>query len=176
LSSRIRTFGDTLKVTVGDQTLNLIYAPGHAADQLVVYHQCQGVLWAGDMLSDLEIPYVCHHLALYEQTLKRLASLDVRALIPGHGHATTDAKEIRSRFAHDRAYLAGLREGVEKAVAEAKTRAETVEVCSKMSYQHPETNREAHEKNVESAYLEMGGTADGSKVGWDRLGDEAAGG
>jgi hydroxyacylglutathione hydrolase len=165
-------FADTLEVTVGNQTLNLIHAPGHAADQLVVYHQCQGVLWAGDMLSDLEIPY-CHHLALYEQTLKRLASLDVRVLIPGHGHATTDAEEIRFRFAHDRAYLAGLREGVEKAVDEGKTIAETVEMCSKMSYRHPETNREAHEKNVESAYVEMGGTVDGSKLGWDRLGDEA---
>jgi len=161
-------FDDTLQVTVGGQTLNLIHAPGHAADQLVVYYPCQGVLWAGDMLSDLEIPYVCHHLVSYEQTLKRLANLDVRVLIPGHGHATTHAEEIRSRFAQDRAYLAGLREGVEKAIDEGKTRAETVEVCSKMSYQHPETNREAHEKNVESAYLEMGGTADAAKVGWDR--------
>ncbi|MBU0596234.1 MBL fold metallo-hydrolase, partial [Candidatus Bipolaricaulota bacterium] len=72
---------------VGNLALQLMHAPGHAADQLVAYEPGSGALWAADMLSDQEIPYVSHSLAAYERTLAALSALVVQVLVPGHGHA-----------------------------------------------------------------------------------------
>jgi hydroxyacylglutathione hydrolase len=163
------TFTDHTTLNVGSLALQLMHAPGHAADQLVAYELGSGVLWAADMLSDLEIPYVGHSLVAYERTLVMLSVLDVRVLVPGHGHSTTKPEEIRSRLTGDRTYLGELRARVERAVREGRTVEETVERCADMQFAHPEENEGPHRMNTESGYLELGGEADPSKIGWDRL-------
>jgi len=35
-----------------------------------------------------------------------------------------------------------------------------------MSIKNPEANKNEHRMNVESAFLELGGKADGRKLGW----------
>lgn len=163
-----RMFAEAMSQAVGSLTLHLRHAPGHAADQLVAYLAETATLWAADTLSDLEIPFISHSLAAYERTLAELATWDVQVLVPGHGHATRDEAEIRARLAEDRAYLAELRERVERAVAGGLTVDETVERCTDMHFRHPEENAGAHRLNVESAYFEMGGAADPRAVGWGR--------
>jgi hydroxyacylglutathione hydrolase len=163
------TFADHRTLNVGSLTLELIHAPGHSADQLAVYESGSGALWAADMLSDLEIPYVCHSLFAYERTLAMLSALAIRVLVPGHGHAAMESEEIRRRFTRDMAYLAELRERVERAVREGRTVEETVERCAGMRLLRPKENGGPHRMNAESAYLELGGDADASKIGWDRL-------
>jgi hydroxyacylglutathione hydrolase len=153
-------------LAAGDLALRLIHAPGHAADQLVVYCAEGATLWAADMLSDLEPPFVAQGLAAYERTLARLSALEIGLLIPGHGSPTADAREIHARFSEDRAYLAALRERVERAVRGGKTVEETVALCADVRYRRPEENAGAHRKNIESAYLELGGAADGEQLGW----------
>lgn len=81
------------------------HAPGHAA----VFLPDTGVLMAGDMLSDIEIPLLdvtgADPLGDYRAGLERLAGLDgVRWLVPGHGHVA-DAGEFRRRLEADAAYL-----------------------------------------------------------------------
>jgi hydroxyacylglutathione hydrolase len=68
-----------------------------------------GVLVAGDMLSDIEIPLLDtaedDPLGDYRTGLQRLAAVPgVRWLVPGHGHIG-DAAEFRRRVAADRRYL-----------------------------------------------------------------------
>src|SRR4051794_18569386 len=46
------TFDGTTTLTLGDLTLQLTYAPGHAPNQLTVYHAETATLWVADMLSD----------------------------------------------------------------------------------------------------------------------------
>jgi len=159
---------ETLRLNLGELTLELIHVPGHAADQLVAYHAASGTLWASDILSDVEIPFVSDHLAAYEKTLVRLADLDIRALVPGHGSPTKDAEEIQTRFARDRAYLSELSAKVSEAVRAGKSVAETVAVCAALCYRNPADNAFYHQLNVESAYLEWGGEADPQQFGWAR--------
>jgi hydroxyacylglutathione hydrolase len=163
------TFAETLDLAVGDLSLRLVHAPGHAADQSVVYEPESAALWAADMLSDLEIPLVSDSLAAYEKTLAMLATWEIRTLVPGHGHPTAEPKEIRSRIAEDVAYLAELREKVAQAINRGLTVGETVRLCADMVYRHPEENIGPHRLNVESVYLELGGEADPTRVGWHRL-------
>jgi len=87
------------------------HAPGHGA----VFLPDSGVLVAGDMCSDVEIPLLdmdaADPLGDYRAGLERLASLPgVRQVVPGHGHAG-DVGEFRRRVAADFTYLDALELG-----------------------------------------------------------------
>ncbi len=87
------------------------HAPGHGA----VFLPDTGVLVAGDMCSDLEIPLLdtmaADPLGDYRTGLERLSSvIGVRQVVPGHGHVG-DAGEMRRRFAADCVYLDAVAEG-----------------------------------------------------------------
>jgi glyoxylase-like metal-dependent hydrolase (beta-lactamase superfamily II) len=81
------------------------HAPGHGA----VFLPDSGVLIAGDMCSDIEIPLLdtiaADPLGDYRTGVERLASVPgVRHVVPGHGHVG-DAAELRRRLGLDTAYL-----------------------------------------------------------------------
>ena len=88
------------------------HAPGHAA--LLIEER--GVLVAGDMLSDILMPFL--DLDAAEPVEDYLAALElferaadyVDAVIPGHG-SVGGADEFRLRIAQDRAYARTLRDG-----------------------------------------------------------------
>jgi len=87
------------------------HAPGHGA----LFLPDAGVLIAGDMCSDIEIPLLDTESAdafgAYRAGLGLLASLSgVRAVVPGHGHVG-DAAEFRRRVAIDAAYLDAVEAG-----------------------------------------------------------------
>jgi hydroxyacylglutathione hydrolase len=81
------------------------HEPGHSA----LFFPSSGVLVAGDMLSDIEMPLLDlsapDPAGDYRRALARLAALDgVRWVIPGHGHPG-DATEFRRRLDLDLRYL-----------------------------------------------------------------------
>ncbi|HEX5334116.1 MAG TPA: MBL fold metallo-hydrolase [Cellulomonas sp.] len=94
------------------------HAPGHAA--LVLPDS--GVLVAGDMLSDVEIPLLDVDAADpagdYRDGLHRLEAAVTRhaltTVIPGHGHVG-GPRELARRFVVDRVYLGALRAGLDAA-------------------------------------------------------------
>lgn len=81
------------------------HAPGHGA----LFLPETGVLLAGDMLSDIEIPLpdldAADPFGGYREGLGVLAGVPrVHVIVPGHGHAG-DADEFRRRVAADHRYL-----------------------------------------------------------------------
>ncbi|HTW92068.1 MAG TPA: MBL fold metallo-hydrolase [bacterium] len=164
-----QTFADQLELRLGDRTIELLHAPGHAPEQLVVYDQSETTLWAADMLSDIEIPFVMHSLEAYRQTLDRLAQLDVTTLVPGHGTPASGRSEVRARFDTDRAYLAELQRRVEAAVAAGRRISDALRDCAGMTYADRDQNKEAHRLNIETAFIELGGQADAKHPGWNRF-------
>jgi glyoxylase-like metal-dependent hydrolase (beta-lactamase superfamily II) len=88
------------------------HAPGHAA--LLIEER--GVLVAGDMLSDILIPFLDLNGAAdpiedYLAALRLLegAADDVDVLVPGHG-SIGGADQVRARIEQDRAYVHALRD------------------------------------------------------------------
>jgi hydroxyacylglutathione hydrolase len=84
------------------------HTPGHGA----VFLPDTGVLIAGDMCSDVEIPLLDtvaeDAFGDYRTGLSRLAGVSgVRRVVPGHGHVG-DAAEFRRRLAADSGYLDAL--------------------------------------------------------------------
>jgi|SRR5262245_23985672 len=99
-AERIPWDGPAVQVIVHDG-----HAPGHGA----VFIPDAGVLIAGDMLSDIEIPILDtladDPLGDYRTGLERLASVrGVHWVVPGHGHVA-DAREFRRRLDADVRYL-----------------------------------------------------------------------
>ncbi|MBN1874403.1 MAG: MBL fold metallo-hydrolase [Anaerolineae bacterium] len=155
---------------LGDLKLHLLHAPGHTADQIAIYHAESGTLWAGDMLSEMEIPMIAGCLRDYRQTLDVLAALDARVLIPGHGTPTPDPAEIQARFDQDRAYLADLHTCVAEAIAQDHlvSAAEVVTACVSVPFAQPAPpNAGPHRWNIESAYAELGGKGN-NPMGWQQ--------
>jgi glyoxylase-like metal-dependent hydrolase (beta-lactamase superfamily II) len=161
------TFTIPMVYALGDLTLRLDPAPGHWPDQLTIYDPASGLLWAADMLSDREIPFVSHSLLAYRATLTRLAALDIGVLVPGHGMPTTDRREIAGRLAADSAYLEQLQTRVSAAVAQGLTLDETVAACARMPYRRRAANAGPHRWNVESSYRELGGAVGSGPIGWE---------
>ena len=87
---------------------------GHAAVLLAD----QGVLLAGDMLSDVLLPIFDSlqddQVSAYETALDLLekAARHVDVIVPGHG-AVAEGPEVMARIAADRAYIDALRRGEE---------------------------------------------------------------
>jgi len=95
--------GPTAELIVHDA-----HAPGHGA----VFLPDTGVLVAGDMCSDVEIPLLDTEaddaFGGYRTGLDRLAAVSgVRQVVPGHGHVG-DAAELRRRLTADSGYLDAL--------------------------------------------------------------------
>lgn len=87
------------------------HAPGHGA----VFLPDTGVLIAGDMCSDVEIPLLDtvadDAMGDYRTGLALLAGVpEVRHIVPGHGHPG-DTREFRRRLDSDTAYLDELERG-----------------------------------------------------------------
>lgn len=99
------------------------HAPGHGALLL----EEEGVLVAGDMVSDIEIPSLDLEspdpLGSYREALSTYEALagDLSAFVPGHG-STGDRAELLRRIEWDRIYLDEIEKG--KEATDSRPRAE----------------------------------------------------
>jgi glyoxylase-like metal-dependent hydrolase (beta-lactamase superfamily II) len=112
-------------VARGPWRLVLREAPGHCDDQATVHVPALRLLVAGDMLSDLEVPWLDRGPAAYRRTLEGVAARveagEVETLVPGHGEIARGAGAVRARVRRDLRYLEALEEGVREARAAGLT-------------------------------------------------------
>jgi hydroxyacylglutathione hydrolase len=97
-------------------------APGHCDSSLNLHLPEARTLLAGDMLSDIEIPWLNRPPAAYRATLEALVPLAandaIATLIPGHGAIARSAEAVRARLRRDLDYLDALEAGVTEAKRE----------------------------------------------------------
>lgn len=163
------TFDRGATIQVGRVPVEVFHTPGHARDHASLYDSSSALLWAGDLLSNLEIPFVSDRLDAFERTLDLFAAMDIRVLVPGHGSVTRSSAEIRRRIAADRRYLAGLRARIEPVVQAGGSVQDAASACAGMIFRNPAANAEPHAMNVEQVFLEFGGSAPpNTLLGWSR--------
>lgn len=94
--------------------VHVLQHSAHANPHTALHLPDAGVLVAGDMLSDVEIPLLDlsadDPVGDYLAALDLLASVDATVVVPGHGRAGS-ADELHRRLVADRAYLAALVSG-----------------------------------------------------------------
>jgi glyoxylase-like metal-dependent hydrolase (beta-lactamase superfamily II) len=103
--------GDFL-IDGGDLSLQLIPAPGHTPDQIVVWIPELSILLAADAL-EFPFPYVANpaDLPVMLETIRKLQSLNPKTVLPCHG-GVHDASLIDRNLA----YFAALESNVRKAI------------------------------------------------------------
>jgi glyoxylase-like metal-dependent hydrolase (beta-lactamase superfamily II) len=167
------TLDDELVLLVGELELRVEHAPGHTADMVTVYDPPSATLWAADMLSDIELPLICHDLGAYERTLARLVERDIDVLVPGHGTPSHERRDIRRRLDEDRRYLEELRSAVSESVSAGRSLDEAIALLADPPAQRSLEDVEVHRLNVEKVYADLGGDADPAAVGYVRVWQEA---
>src|SRR4030081_149664 len=111
------TFRDHMTIALGDKRLTLLYAgPAHSSSDMMMLVEPDGVLFAGDIVQNSRIPHMNSDDVSTTQWLAALSEgerLDPKFIIPGHGKASTQAKQA---IAFTRDYIQTLRSAMAKAV------------------------------------------------------------
>ncbi|NIK58876.1 MBL fold metallo-hydrolase [Kribbella shirazensis] len=107
---------ETAQLPWDGPAVRIIEHPAHAQGHAALLIEERGVLVAGDMLSDILIPFpdpgAADPLEDYLAGLRRLEDVadGVEVVIPGHG-SVGGAEQVRTRIDLDRAYVQALRDG-----------------------------------------------------------------
>ena len=97
--------------------IRIVEHPAHAQGHAALLIEEPGVLVAGDMLSDILMPFpdpgAADPLADYLTGLQLLEGVGdaVEVVVPGHGSPAAGADQVRVRIAQDRAYVQALQDG-----------------------------------------------------------------
>ncbi len=107
---------ETARIPWDGPHVRLIEHPAHAQGHAALLIEDRGVLAAGDMLSDILIPFpdldAANPIEDYLAGLRLLEDVadDVDVVIPGHG-SVGGVEQLRARIELDRAYVQALRDG-----------------------------------------------------------------
>jgi glyoxylase-like metal-dependent hydrolase (beta-lactamase superfamily II) len=107
---------DTAQIPWDGPRVRIIEHPAHAQGHAALLIEERSVLVAGDMLSDILIPFpdleAADPIDDYLIGLRLLEDVadDVDVVIPGHG-SVGGADQVRARINQDRAYVHALRDG-----------------------------------------------------------------
>jgi glyoxylase-like metal-dependent hydrolase (beta-lactamase superfamily II) len=111
------TFRDRMTIALGDRQLTLLYAgPAHSSSDMMMLVEPDGVLFAGDIVQNSRIPHMNSDDVSTTQWLAALGEvekLDPEFIIPGHGKASTRAREA---IAFTRDYIQYVRSAMATAV------------------------------------------------------------
>jgi hydroxyacylglutathione hydrolase len=143
--------------------------PGHSGCHLALWLPGLGVLAAGDLLSDIEIPWLDGPPWVYRASLKSLHWLfeqeDVRVLVPGHGPVAHGRTNGYRRLLRDMNYLLQLEERVAAARKNGLSLDETRAELASMDYLGKDAGNDeiamndVHAENVGFAYAALADSA-----------------
>jgi ribonuclease/clavin/mitogillin len=123
--TRITPLEDGALIDIDGVTLRAIHTPGHAPDHLCYYLESERALFSGDVVlgaGTTVIPDDSGDLAQYMASLRKLLTLDLDIIYPGHGPTIHNPQEkirqyIEHRMLRERQILKTL-DGTPRTVAE----------------------------------------------------------
>lgn len=103
-------------ISTSDDSLYFLPIPGHTDDMMATFFLERKLVVAGDVLSDLEFPFIFYSSQKYMESLQKMKEKiiehDIHTLIPGHGRPILDSqREILQRIEDDLDYLHQLTTG-----------------------------------------------------------------
>lgn len=120
------TFSHELTLELGDRRLRLFPTPGHSQDGVSVLLEEEKLLIAGDAVVTGIVPAIGDgDSRILEQSLDRLAALDIEILVPGHGPVVYGREAVQDWLRWLPGYLRGVRAAV-RAALDAGTPPEAV--------------------------------------------------
>lgn len=156
----------TARVELGPFEVVTYDTPGHSGCHLALWLPGPRVLVAGDLLSDIEIPWLDGPPWVYRASLKALHWLfeqeDVRVLVPGHGPPARGRTNGYRRLLRDMDYLVHLEDRVGAAWKRGLSLDETRGELAGMDYLGKDAAyamNDVHAGNVGFAYAALADSA-----------------
>jgi len=135
---------DYQRIDFGKDTIEFFMTPGHNNDGMAIHFPDQGILVAGDYLSNIEFPFIYDDVLSYYASLKKfekaINTRNVRMLVPGHGDHCSDQKEMQKRVDDSRDYLNEL--------LKSKKADREFDESLLSSYEYMEGMKESHVANI----------------------------
>jgi len=130
------TFDHELELHLGEETIQLFYyGHAHTPGDIVIYLPKDEILFAGDLLWFGYYPNVREANVLKQiEVADRILEFPVRYYIPGHGHISSDRREVIGM----RDFLASLYDSIEKMVQEGRTIEEVNKIEEVFAQKHPD--------------------------------------
>jgi glyoxylase-like metal-dependent hydrolase (beta-lactamase superfamily II) len=153
VKARFMPLEDGARVTGAGFTLRAVHSPGHAPDHLCFLLEEEKALFTGDVVLGVGttvIPLDGGDLGQYLDTLRRLLTLDVRRIYPGHGPVIENAK------AKIQQYLDHRLERERQILAELSAGPKTIPAMVRSIYrEYPENLYAAAGQSVESHLIKL---------------------
>jgi glyoxylase-like metal-dependent hydrolase (beta-lactamase superfamily II) len=143
--------GDTV-LALGDESLHIHHVgPAHTPEDLVVYAEHAGVMFAGDLVFRGRIPFVGQaDSRQWIASLGRLIELRPRIVVPGHGPVSS---EPLADLQLTRDYLVHLRKTMAEAAANLEPFEEAYAKADWSRFEHLPLFRVANRMNAYNTYL-----------------------
>ncbi|QHZ55710.1 MBL fold metallo-hydrolase [Brevibacillus sp. NSP2.1] len=146
-------FDKLVEQTEAWEEVKFLPVPGHKQDQLATLFCAQKLLVAGDMLSNLEFPFIADS-SDYAASLAAIQKLvedgEIAEVVPGHGVPAKGREEIMHRIRRDQQYLHDTRTLIFEGVAAGLDEQTLTECFGQICYDGQPINehlRDAHEQN-----------------------------
>ena len=146
--------GHEMTLRLGAKTLQLLYAPGHTRDSLVVHIKEDRILFAADTV--MPVPYVVDgDPNAFIESLGMIHSLSLENIVEGHGEVILRG-EINETLDSNVRYLEVIQSKVAKAIAAHKPRESmreiSIESCGKSRIPLNGLVQQLHMANLVSLY------------------------
>jgi len=144
--------GEPLSLDLGGRTLILqAWSTAHTDNDLTVYDERSGTLWAGDLLFSERIPSLDGSVVGWLAALDQLERMNPRRVIPGHG----PSGNWRDTLAAERRYLQALADGVRAAIRAHRTIGQAMEEVAPEERGRWLLFDGYHRHNIAAAYAEL---------------------
>ncbi|WP_193164919.1 MBL fold metallo-hydrolase [Microbulbifer hainanensis] len=142
------------RLQVGNTALDIIDGGfSHSPDDILLSVPSESVVFAGDIFSSGRLPFLVDgNTKVWLQSMAKLAKLDAAAIVPGHGHASTNpAKDIELNTR----YIRFLRQQMGTAAEELRDFNEAYEAIDWSEFRVVPLFEAANRRNAYHVFLEM---------------------
>jgi quinoprotein relay system zinc metallohydrolase 2 len=137
---------------LGGRTLILrAWRTAHTDNDLTVYDERTGTLWAGDLLFAARIPALDGSVVGWLAVLDDLEAMNPRRVIPGHG----PFDDWRAALAAQRRYLRALADGTRAAIRAHRTMSQAMQEVAGAERDRWLLFDGYHRRNIAAAYAEL---------------------
>ena len=145
---------DKREIKLGSTIVQLLhFGQAHTPGDMVVWLPQQKIIYTGDIVYTERLLGVLtiSHSGNWVQVFDKLAQLDPKTIIPGHGHPTN----LERARKETRDYLVYLREAVGKSLDSGDTLQDAVDKIDQSGFKHLANFDQLARRNANQVYLEM---------------------
>ncbi len=144
---------DTIDIDLGGRILTLkAWSTAHTGNDLTVVDKTTGTLFAGDLVFHRHTPALDGKLTGWRKVLGKLARLDVKRVVPGHGDASLPWPDGGAPQAH---YLSVLERDTRDAIARGDRIGDAVETIASSEAPQWELFSDFNPRNATVAFTEL---------------------